>query len=381
MPRAPNAVDFWRGFALITIFIDHIPGLFYARFTLVNYSVSDAADLFVFLAGWSLRLMADGGGRTMPTRDVMLRLLGRALELYAAQVLITMLAIAMLAVSSMTLENPLLLEWNNAAAVFSDPVPTHIGLAVLTHQLGYFDILPLYVVLMLMAPLFALIDRTVPALLLPASVALYFAALLFKLTLPTWPVSGTWFFNPLAWQLVFVLGFTVARADYGFGAWARRHIVWLRVIGVPIVIFAGLVVWFDWWPDPTALPNPKLLFINDKTYETPVRLIQFLSLVAVFSLAFRYIRWLGELRYVRRVLMPLISMLAMLGRHSLYVFCVGSLLSLLAQVVRFYYRGSVGSDSAVVACGIIVMAFTAWVAESRQRARPASPAPSARQSS
>ena len=360
MPRAPNAVDFWRGFALITIFIDHIPGLLYARFTLVNFSVSDAADLFVFLAGWSLRLMADGGGRTMPTRDVMLRLLGRALELYAAQVLITMLAIAMLAVSSMSLENPLLLEWNNAAAVFSDPVPTHIGLAVLTHQLGYFDILPLYVVLMLMAPLFALIDRTVPALLLPASVALYVAALLFKLTLPTWPVSGTWFFNPLAWQLVFVLGFTVARADYGFGTWARHHIVWLRVIGVPIVIFAELVVWFDWWPDPTALPNPKLLFINDKTYETPVRLIQFLSLVAVFSLAFRYIQWLGELRYVRRVIMPLIGMLAMLGRHSLYVFCVGSLLSLLAQVVRFYYRGSVGSDSAVVVCGIFVMAFTAW---------------------
>jgi hypothetical protein len=30
MAREPNAVDFWRGFALITIFIDHIPGLFYA---------------------------------------------------------------------------------------------------------------------------------------------------------------------------------------------------------------------------------------------------------------------------------------------------------------------------------------------------------------
>jgi hypothetical protein len=71
--RPPNAVDFWRGFALITIFIDHIPGLFYSHYTLVNYSIADAADLFVFLAGWSLRLMADGGGRSMPTRDVMLR--------------------------------------------------------------------------------------------------------------------------------------------------------------------------------------------------------------------------------------------------------------------------------------------------------------------
>jgi len=375
MPREPNAVDFWRGFALITIFIDHIPGLFYARYTLVNYSVADAADLFVFLAGWSLRLMADGSGRQMSTRNVMLRLFGRALEIYAAQVLITMLAIALLATSAMEFDNPLLLEWNNAAAVFSDPVPTHIGLAVLTHQLGYFDILPLYVVLMLMAPLFALIDRTVPWLLLPASAALYFAALALRLTLPTWPVSGTWFFNPLAWQLVMVLGFTLARADYGIGALARRHIVWLRVVGVPIVILGGLIVWFDWWPDPTTLPHPRLLFINDKTWETPVRLIQFLAVVAVFSLAFRYIRRLGELPYAEWLVMPLIRMLAMLGRNSLYVFCVGSLLSLSAQVVRFYYRGSVGVDSAVVVCGIIIMAFTAWLAESRQRSRPASPPP------
>ncbi len=377
MARQPNAVDFWRGFALITIFIDHVPGLFYARYTLVNFSIADAADLFVFLAGWSLRLMADGGGRAMPTRDVMLRLFGRALELYAAQVLITMLAIAMLATTALELANPLLLEWHNAAAVFNDPVPTHIGLAVLTHQLGYFDILPLYVVLMLMAPFFALIDRTVPALLLPASAALYFAALAFRLTLPTWPVSGTWFFNPLAWQFVFVLGFSIARADYGVGAWSRRHIVLLRVLAVPVVILGVLVPWFDWWPDPTQVPNPKLFFIVDKTFVTPIRMIQFLSLIAVFSLAFRYIRRAAELPYVRYPIEGLIRMLAMLGRNSLYVFCVGSLLSLTAQFVRLVYRGTVGIDTAVVICGIIIMAFTAWLAESRQRARPASPAASA----
>jgi hypothetical protein len=379
MTREPNAVDFWRGFALITIFIDHIPGIIYSRYTLVNFSIADAADLFVFLAGWSLRLMADGGGRHMATRDVMLRLFGRALELYAAQVLITMLAIAMLAVSAIELANPLLLQWHNAAAVFNDPVPTHIGLAVLTHQLGYFDILPLYVVLMLMAPFFAALDRLAPHLLLPLSLALYLAALTFRLTLPTWPVSGTWFFNPLAWQILFVLGFTLARADFGIGAWARRHIGVLRVIALPIVILGVLVARLDWWPDPTLVPNPKLFFIADKTYVTPIRLIQFLSLVAVFSIAFPYIRKLAELPLLRRPVLGLIALSAMLGRNSLYVFCVGSLLSLLAQIVRYYYRGTVGTDTAVVVSGIIIMAFTAWLAESRQRHQPARPAPSAQQ--
>jgi hypothetical protein len=376
MTREPNAVDFWRGFALITIFLDHVPGLIYSRYTLINFSFSDAADLFVFLAGWSLRLMADGGGRSMPTRDVVLRLFGRALELYAAQVLITMLAIAMLALTAIELANPLLLEWHNAAAVFNDPVPTHIGLAVLTHQLGYFDILPLYVVLMLMAPLFAVIDRTAPRLVLPVSLAIYLAALTFRITLPTWPVSGTWFFNPLAWQLTFVLGFTIARPDFGIGAFARRHIFWIRILALPIVIYATLGMRFDWllW-DPTNAPEPTLFFILDKTYATPPRLIQFLALVSVFSIAFPYFRKLAALPLLHRTVPAIIGLLAMLGRNSLYVFCIGSLLSLTAQMVRFYYRGTVGIDTLVVVIGIIVMASTAWLAESRQRTRPASPSP------
>src|SRR5487761_2665321 len=269
MTRAPNAVDFWRGFALITIFIDHIPGLVYGNYTLANFSIADAADLFVFLAGGSLRLMAEGRGEKRPIRDVMLRLFGRALELYAAQVLITMLAIGMLALSATELDNPLLLQWHNAAAVFSDPVPTHIGLVMLTHQLGYFDILPLYVVLMLMAPFFALLDRMLPALLVPVSLAIYICVLAFRLTLPTWPVAGTWFFNPLAWQTVFVLGFACADDRRGVGAFARRHIIWLRAVGVPIVIAGLLVHVLDLWPDPTKVPNPKLFFIADKPFDTP----------------------------------------------------------------------------------------------------------------
>ncbi len=63
MPRQANAVDFWRGIALITIFINHIPGNYWGRFTHANYSISDSADLFVFLAGWSLRLPRESLGR------------------------------------------------------------------------------------------------------------------------------------------------------------------------------------------------------------------------------------------------------------------------------------------------------------------------------
>jgi hypothetical protein len=366
MPRQANAVDFWRGFALVTIFVNHVPGIYYSRFTHAEISVSDSADLFVFLAGWSLRYVAGTADKGPPTSQLMLRLGGRAVTIYGAQVLITMIAIAMLASVAIVRDNPLLLEWHNAAAVFYDPVPTHIGLAVLTHHLGYFDILPLYVVLMLAAPGIAAIDRYAPNALLPLSVSLYLVTLAVPMAVPTWPVEGQWFFNPLAWQLVFVLGFVLAK-DSGPGGFARRHILPIRCLALIIVAALLPVTWYNLWPDPTRVPQPTLFFIPNKSYVTPIRLLQFLAVVAVFSLAYPYIR-----RFAR----PLTEVLALLGRNSLYVFCVASLLSLAGQIVRFLYQGRIGVDTVVVICGIAIMVFTAWLADSRDRPRQGSPAPS-----
>ena len=59
----------------------------------------------------------------------------------------------------------------------------------------------------------------------------------------------------------------------------------------------------------------------------------------------------------------------MLGRNSLYVFCVGSLLSLAGQIARFVYRGDILVDTAVVVLGIAIMAFTAWLPEWREQVR------------
>jgi len=359
MVREPNAVDFWRGYALIAIFINHIPGVFYSKLTHTNFSLSDSADLFVFLAGWSVRLLAGSGPRRQPTWYLVLRLGGRAMTLYAAQIMITMIAIGLLAATAILRDNPLLLEWHNAAAVFHDPVPTHVGLVLVTHHLGYFDILPLYVVLMLMAPGFAVIDRFLPNWVLPVSLALYLAVLAARFNLPTWPVEGTWFFNPLAWQLVFVLGFVLAKPD-GIGGQVRRHIAVIRWIALPLLIALFVIDRFNLWHDPTSVPQPRLLFLIDKTYVTPIRLIQFLALIAVFSVAFPYIR---------RAVPPVVAFCSMFGRNSLYVFCMGSVLSLTAQIIRSIYRGSLAVDTMLVVAGIAIMAFTAWLPEWRESIR------------
>jgi hypothetical protein len=358
--RAPNEIDFWRGFALATIFINHVPGIFYERFTHRNVSLSDSAEMFVFLAGWSLRFVVTNPGQPLSAGRLVLRLVGRAVVIYAAQILITVIAIALIAAASLYFDAPPLLEWHNAAAVFEEPVASHIGLVLLSHQLGYFNILPLYVVLMTAAPVIALLDRASPWLLLAASLALYGYALLGGINLPTYPVEGRWFLDPLTWQLIFVLGFLIAAPDTGLGALARRHHRVLRIVAIPFVLAGGLAAWFHYSPDPLRVPDPKLFFMFDKTFLSPARLIHAIALVGFFAGSFRYIAW---------ALPPLGRYLSMLGRNSLNVFCVGSVLSLAGQIARFEYGGGIGTDTVVIIIGITALGVTGWVSEWRDRLR------------
>jgi hypothetical protein len=356
--RQANAIDFWRGFALITIFIDHIPGNFYERATYRNVSISDAAELFVFLAGWSLALAtaSDTPGR------VVLRLLSRTVEVYRAQLVITAMALAMIAAAAVWTENPLLLEWHDAGPFFADPIRTTIGWVTLTHQLGYFNILPLYVVVLAITPVFVLLARVSRVAALGASLALYGVCLVFGINLPTWPIEDTWFFNPLAWQVLIVLGFVGAewsRDEPAFRRWSR----WLTPLAFLVVAAGAVAAYTGWAPDPVALPEPRLLFMFDKHFVSPARLLHFLSLVLVFQSLYGPIS--RRLPWVTRHL-------SALGRNSLAVFSVASILSLIAQIIRFWEGGGFILDTVVVSCGVASLAFTAWFVEWRSR----SPRPS-----
>ena len=94
--RPPNAIDFWRGVALVMIFINHVPGMDYSILTLRNYAISDAAELFVFLAGCSLAFVANGQSSVKPIGQVVMRLLIRAFEIWQAQIATISVAVAML---------------------------------------------------------------------------------------------------------------------------------------------------------------------------------------------------------------------------------------------------------------------------------------------
>ena len=357
--RVPNEIDFWRGFALLTIFIDHVPGLFYESYTMRHFGISDAAELFVFLAGWSMRLLMSNRKEPMPLPSAIMRLETRALTIFFTQLIITQMALALTAAGAIWLENPLFLEWNNASAAFEAPIETQVGIVLLSHQMGFFDILPLYVVIIAGSPICVVSDRIWKWLPLVLSVALYAIILTTGVNLPTWPVEGRWYFNPFAWQLVFVLGYMLADAKGPLTALRahKRALRWLGLAGVAAGVAIGVT---DYSPDPLAVPNPKLFFMFDKTFATPARILHLLALVALFN---------GAFAIVERRLRPLARFFSMLGRNSLHVFCVGSLFALASQFGRYILGGSILVDTLVLLMGIITMAVTAWIVEWRVRSR------------
>lgn len=356
--RPPNEIDFWRGFALIAIFINHVPGIFFERFTHRNFGFSDSAELFVLLAGWSLRAMVDRAPDLQPFRLV-LRIGGRAMVLYIAQQVITVMAVAMIAATALITDTPLVLQWNNAAAMFEEPVTANIGVVILSHHLGYFDILPLYIILMSLAPVMAILYRASPALLLLVSGGAYAATLYTGFNLPTWPVEGRWFFNPFAWQLIFALGYMLG-GDGPSQRLVGKYRLPLRILGGLFVLYGVFAALYGWYPDWLSAPEPAAFFVVDKTFQTPLRLLHVLALVALMG---------GSFIYLMRYLRPITRFFSMLGRNSLNVFCVGSLLSLAGQIVRFAYAESLWVDTAVLIVGLIALSITAWVSEWRLRLR------------
>ncbi len=354
--RGPNSIDFWRGFALVTIFINHVPGIVFENYTFRNYSLSDSAELFVFLAGISLRLVVNSLSRERMSALVY-RLAGRALTIYFAQILITFFAIAIIAGAAKLLDQPYILQWDNASAVFDDPADALIGLALLRYQLGYFDILPLYVVLMAAGPTIGVVDRLAPKLILPLSLALYLYCLTTGFNLPTWPVEGSWFFDPFTWQFMFVLGFVLGGPNgyASFSPRTKRILFWLSAVQV---LVGAAVALGNYSPDPANAPSPKLFFVFDKTYLSPARALHALALACFFS---------GAMPWILRRAAPLARFLSMLGRNSLNVFCTGSLLSLCAQIARYVYNGSLGIDFFMLLVGLTGMGAVAWVSEWRIR--------------
>ncbi|HEV7601928.1 MAG TPA: OpgC domain-containing protein [Bradyrhizobium sp.] len=87
-PGRDLRLDLFRGLANWAIFLDHIPHEVMSSITTRNYGFSDAADLFVFISGYTAACVF---GRIMMERGCVAaasKLVKRVSKLYAAHILV-----------------------------------------------------------------------------------------------------------------------------------------------------------------------------------------------------------------------------------------------------------------------------------------------------
>ena len=356
-----DAIDFWRGFALLTIFIDHAPDNVLQYVTIRNICFSDAAELFVFLSGVSVALAYGTrffrGERAAAVKAV----LRRAFTLYWVQMLISLLIIALFAAAADYFDNDDLID-DDRSFILDEPLTAIPAMLALVHQLVVVNILPLYVVLLLLAPALFMLARRNDWLMLSASAALYAGARVFDLNLPSWPLEDSWFFNPLAWQLIFAIGLFVGRRarSGGIGYDPRLYSACLAVV------VAAAIVSSDGFGLAHGLSHALTPVLDHtKTGLGLARLVNFLALAYVIAHS-------GLTARIR--LTPIFAPLALMGRHSLPVFSTGSVLAALGEVIvetraaEFSHRLALGGMIAVA--GILVHYLIARLLAARRAAQP-----------
>ncbi len=312
-------IDFWRGAVLIAILIDHIPGNPLENWTPRNFGLSDSAEAFVFLSGLSVGLIYMPRAHKYGIEPVAGGCLRRALKLYGVHIALTVAALLVFGAAYWASGVPDLIQAHGRSFVFGSPGNGLLGLALLSHQLGYFNILPLYVVLMLWAPVALALALRGPYLALIVSVALYAAARIFGLNLPNWPEAGGWFFNPIAWQLVFTLGL-VSAVLWRDGL--PRPAPWLLALSALTVVGAALIVTDEAGLAPGLRDTATAHLDVAKQDLGLARLIHFVALAYLIATATVFGRFIAPV--VRGAFGKAVQSL---GRNSLAVFAAGSLMS------------------------------------------------------
>jgi hypothetical protein len=346
-------LDLFRGLALWLIFIDHLPPNILTWFTIRNYGFSDATEIFIFISGYTAAFVY---GRAMLQVGVVVataRILRRVWQIYVAHVFLFTIFLAEISYVATSFENPLYSEEMGIMDFLKQPDVTIVQALLLRFRPVNMDVLPLYIVLMLFLPLILWLMKWRADVTLALSALIYALTWHFDWYLTAYP-NGVWFFNPLAWQLLFV-----------FGAWcamggAQRM---SRLLSSPVTmwicfvyLFAAFCVALTWSvPQLGRLPRivEQWMYPIDKTDLDVLRFAHFLALAAI-TVRFLPRDWPG-------LKSPWLRPLILCGQHSLEIFCLGVFLAFAGHFVLAEVSGTAAMHLLVSISGILIMWGMAWV--------------------
>lgn len=347
-------IDLFRGLALWLIFIDHLSPDVLSWFTIRTYGFSDAAEIFIFISGYTAALVY---GRAMFEFGFLVataRIMRRVWQIYLAHVFLFTVFLAEIYFLATRVESAFYSEEMGVVEFFKQPGETLVQALLLRFRPLNMDVLPLYIVLMAFLPLILWLIKLRADIALALSVVLYAITWRFDLHLTAYP-NGFWSFNPFAWQLLFV-----------FGAWCalgggRRM---SRVLSSPITlwvsiayVFVAFCVTMTWYFPQLdhVLPRriEQWMYPIDKTDLDVLRFAHFLALAAI-TVHFVPKGWPA-------LKSPWLRPLILCGQHSLEIFCLGVFLAFAGYFLLAEISGGIGLHFLVAIIGLLIMSAVAWL--------------------
>jgi hypothetical protein len=363
-PQRDLRLDLFRGIALWLIFLDHIPSNLVSWITIRNYGFSDATEIFIFISGYTAAFVY---GKVMLERGFVIssaRILRRAWQIYVAHIFLFAIYMAEISYVARSFDNPLFAEEMNILDFLKQPDVTIIQALLLKFKPVNMDVLPLYIVLLLMFPPILWLLRRAPTVALVASAGVYAIVWKFGLNLPAYP-EGVWFFNPFAWQLLFVFG-----AWCALGGAERLTVLLNSRVTLALAIVYLLVAFYVAlsWHLPVVHPLvpswlEEVIYPIDKTNLDVLRFAHFLALATVTV-------W-----FIPRTWPPLNSRALypaiLCGQHSLEIFCLGVFLAFAGHFAMVEISGALWMQVVISVAGVLTMiaaaALIAWYKRADER--------------
>lgn len=251
------ALDMLRGFALVSIMVNHMPVSALRGVTLPNYAIFDAAELFVLLSGFLVGLVWTSVQRGEGLRVAQLRFARRAFEVWlaliAGAVLMALLSAWLL---SQGLRHTAI--WNQYAAWVIDNPLGYVGVvATLWLQPNLVDVLSVYVLLLATVPLLVPLLERHPFAFAAGSLVMWWFAPLLNGFIPNHR-SGGLLFNPFAWQMLFFSGVAMAMFRSRLMPVLMPHARLITVLATGMFLFGSTIVIAAKFGEP-ALPLREAL--------------------------------------------------------------------------------------------------------------------------
>jgi len=326
-------LDALRGLMLVLMALTHLPTRFSDPFG-QPFGFVSAAEGFVFLSAYMAGDIYTRRNDKRGEAEMKSAFWRRALKLYVIQVALLVFAFSVIALAGALAHQSAVT--NLLDFYFQRPLTALAASLLLLYNPPLLDILPMYVLFMLLSPVALLHGlRHGWTLLMAASVALWLlaqfdvgaslheAAVLW-LALPV-PLAQTGAFDVLAWQLLWMLGLWMGAQDARGESPVTPFPRWLLRTAIAVALIC--LAWRHAIGQAPFGGHAELNLMFDKWQLGPLRLIDFFALLVLV------------LHFGPRVkaALPRMTVLETLGRAALPVFCA----HLVAVLVALAWVGQV----------------------------------------